>query len=291
MTETPSLPDPWSNLWESADDDETARIDRLESELGDISGSAREVRQLITRFEPCHFKCLHHFQQILRSIDSLEAAAAPELIGAAHPRHGPSASEGDPTGRSRSGREYIDSMRRWLGEGEEGGEPPETPAGGEMGGEVAGRTHDLLGPPDPTKEKLVRRLLDRLLWRFEERAEGWEQETELEHQIDRTDICHSSFPRNLELVLSGIGKMTPDPDFSGCGSVDEETAAELRSRYEALCAWIAGDTELAAGEPVERTPTKAWLVACLSKTIKEQCGLEGALDVAGLKAKPERDTP
>ncbi|MFG1691634.1 hypothetical protein ACGF5M_05730, partial [Gemmatimonadota bacterium] len=75
MTETPSIPDPWSNLSASPHDEETARIDRLEGELGDISESTRGVRQLITRFEPCHFKCLRHFEQILRSIDSLEAAA------------------------------------------------------------------------------------------------------------------------------------------------------------------------------------------------------------------------
>ncbi|MFG1690895.1 hypothetical protein ACGF5M_01860, partial [Gemmatimonadota bacterium] len=126
---------------------------------------------------------------------------------------------------------------------------------------------------------------------FEERVEGWEQETELEEQIDRTDICHSSFPRNLELVLSGIGKLTPEPGFSGCGSVEDETALELRSRYEALCAWIGGDSEMTAGVPVARTPTKVWLMASLAKTIKEQCSLEGALDVAGLMAKPTRELP
>jgi hypothetical protein len=306
MTETPSIPDPWSNLSASPHDDETDTIDRLEGELGEISESARGVRHLITRFEACHFKCLRHLEQILHSIDALEAAAAPEQIGAAHPRHGPSASEGDPSGRSTVGRHYIDSMRHWLGEGGEGAEPPEPDAAGELdretegeerrtegdlAGDLGGRVHGLLGESDPTKEKLVRRLIDRLLWRFEERVEGWEQECELDEQIDRTDICHSSFPRNLETVLSGIGKLKPDPDFSGCGSVDDETAAELRSRYEAMCAWIAGDSTLAAGLPVGPEPTKAWLVACLAKTIKEQCGLEGALDVAGLMAKPGVEPP
>ena len=149
MTETPSLPDPWSNLSASPHDEETARIDRLEGELGDISTGANEVRQLITRFEPCHFKCLRHLEQILRSIDALEPATEAEQIGAAHPRHGPSASEADPSGRSRIGRQYIAAVRHWLGEGDEGCEPPESPAAPELAGQI----HGLLGESDPTKEK------------------------------------------------------------------------------------------------------------------------------------------
>lgn len=112
MTETPSLPDPWSNLSASPHDGETADIDRLEGEVGDISEGAREVRQLITRFEPCHFKCVRHLDQILRSIDALEPAAEPEQIGASHPRHGPAASEADPSGRSRIGQRYLAGMRQ-----------------------------------------------------------------------------------------------------------------------------------------------------------------------------------
>jgi hypothetical protein len=161
-------------------------------------------------------------------------------------------------------------MRLWLGEVVVESEQ-------EAIGDLLVRICDLLGTPNPGKEKLVRRLMDRLLWRFEERAEGWEQETELEEQVDRTDICHSSFPRNLELVLSGIGKGEPERDFRGCGSVSDGTVAELDSWYGEMCAWLAGDDGPLAGSPMKRTPTRVWLATCLAKTIKEQCGLEGAL--------------
>ena len=46
-----------------------------------------------------------------------------------------------------------------------------------------------------------------------------EQLDQLQDQIERTDICHYSFPDNIERGIAGIGSLTPAKDFHGCGSI------------------------------------------------------------------------
>lgn len=47
---------PWSNIETSAQDTEIAEVNKLETTLGDIPPPVRKIRELITRFEVCHFK-------------------------------------------------------------------------------------------------------------------------------------------------------------------------------------------------------------------------------------------
>ncbi|GAJ07054.1 unnamed protein product, partial [marine sediment metagenome] len=48
--------DSWRNIIISKNDPEIIEINKLENELEVVSTSVREVRQLITKFEICHFK-------------------------------------------------------------------------------------------------------------------------------------------------------------------------------------------------------------------------------------------
>ncbi|GAJ13237.1 unnamed protein product, partial [marine sediment metagenome] len=57
--------DSWRNIIISKNDPEIIEINKLENELEVVSTSVREVRQLITKFEICHFKYAIHYDYIL----------------------------------------------------------------------------------------------------------------------------------------------------------------------------------------------------------------------------------
>ncbi len=46
----------WANVEVSPDDEEIAAIDRMEQALDNVPERVRQTRELITRFESCHFK-------------------------------------------------------------------------------------------------------------------------------------------------------------------------------------------------------------------------------------------
>ena len=63
----------WSNIQFSPQDPEIAKIDDLEKRIGELSYQANNIRELITRFEVCHFKYRQHIRKIRDSIISLNS--------------------------------------------------------------------------------------------------------------------------------------------------------------------------------------------------------------------------
>ncbi|MDP6627620.1 MAG: hypothetical protein QGG50_06940 [Methanopyri archaeon] len=106
----------WANTVVAPDDEEVAVIDRMEQNLGELPGDVVKIRELITRFEICHFKVQRHYRNILRSIAELRPVIDSDLIGAHHPRNVGDAWRKDTTGRSEVGMRYITALRSWLGE-------------------------------------------------------------------------------------------------------------------------------------------------------------------------------
>jgi len=47
----------------------------------------------------------------------------------------------------------------------------------------------------------------------------------LELQVLSVDICHYTFPENMDLVIQAIGRLEPSPSFQGCGSTNDELTA------------------------------------------------------------------
>jgi hypothetical protein len=266
----PDLP-PWSNVVLQPSDPEIEWIERLEQRAQPLPPDALAIRELITRFEICHFKAERHIQKILEAIGNMRLDFTPASIGKAHPKSGEAAWRGDKTGRSRQGRDFIWALQLWL-EDRMGSEDASRPVPLALAEEV----NRALGARDAWKNLLVAALVNRLLLR----PDGpplpagpqafWES-------IERTDICHYAFPSNLRLMLTCIGRLEPPADFPGCGSCGDAQRRLAREWFCKLCAWLRGQPEALEHDLGPRTPLRLWLAACLAKTLKEHAALQEAL--------------
>ena len=91
-----------------------SHIPAIERALGNLSEQIYKIRELITRFEVCHFKYPKHYRHITESIAILKSTVDIGKIGANHPRHGEKIINNDTTGRSQVGQQYISALRFWL---------------------------------------------------------------------------------------------------------------------------------------------------------------------------------
>jgi hypothetical protein len=252
--------DSWHNIIISKNDPEIIEINKLENEFEVVSTSVKAVRQLITKFEICHFKYTIHYDYILRSIEFLSPFVDPDSIGSSHPRKGPDSWKKNKTGHSRTAQIYIDALQLWLN--------PKSLTVFDSHIRVIqimeAHITELLNERNNEKEKLVELLIKRLLWRPMDR---------LQDQIERTDICHYTFPDNIERVLAGIGSLAPAEDFQGCGSYNSKIKREVSVWFLQLCMWINGEPGYLDRVLGKRNNAKIWLATCLAKTLKEQVSL------------------
>ena len=259
----------WRNIIISENNPEIIKINKLENELEVVSTSVGAVRQLITKFEICHFKYAIHYDYILRSIEFLSPFVNPDSIGSSHPRTGRDSWKKNKTGRSRTAQLYIDALQLWLN--------PKSLTGFDSHIRVIqimeAHVTKLLGERNKEKERLVELLIKRLLWRPIKRHNLGVQLDRLQGQIERTDICHYTFPDNIEQVLAGIGSLTPAKDFQGCGSYNNRIKRQVSVWFQQLCKWINGEPGYLDRVFSKRNNMKIWLAACLAKTLKEQVGL------------------
>jgi hypothetical protein len=263
----------WQNIEVSSDDPEIIAIDHIEQSIGNIPNEVYEVRELITRFEVCHFKYQRHFQNIIESIAALSPTVEVKRIGDNHPRNGKDAVKKDKTGRSLVGQHYISALSYWLDDVDITTDDPQK--------KISDRVISWLGDKNETKERLVRLLLARLLdpeGLLEEYVKGEELE-ELEYHVMATDICSYAFPSNFELVIKAIGSLKPVEDFDGCGTYNSEIKSFINSKFNELCHYIRDDLSSNDLNLGEKTPIKIWLVACLAKTFKEQIKLTDQLPI------------
>jgi hypothetical protein len=276
-----SIPYPlnaWSNIEVSGDDPEINRIGRLEKALCQLPGKVVAIRELITRFELCHFKYRQHIHIIKESISLLRPLTDPHKIGAVHISHGEKAVKKDITGRSRTGWRYVMALRNWLNDGSQVNDDAQLIDSSLEGEEIMdkGFIHDImkkLGNRNPEKERLVRLLISRMTWDWEpyERLKHEGENRELELQCCRIDTCHYAFPGNLDRLLEGIAELKPVRAFEGCGSSDPGIRTSLRKEFSFLETTLK--SILCEDQPDQQALTRAWLYACLLKTIKEQAGL------------------
>jgi hypothetical protein len=259
----------WINIEVSPDDQEIVAIDRMEQALGNVPKQIYKVRELITRFEVCHFKYQRHYQHIIESIAALHPTVDVDRIGSNHPRHGENAVKNDRTGRSLIGQQYISSLRFW---------PDNVPTSSDDSlKKMSQQVTAWLGEKNDTKERLVRQLVARLLYQsMEDYLRGGELE-ELEYHVMATDICNYSFPQNLEEVIQAIGKLKPVIDFEGCGTYNAEIKSFISIEFERLSKWLKEGTLDGDNKLGEKVPMKSWLVASLAKTMKAQIHLTDSL--------------
>lgn len=255
----------WSNIQISPQDPEITRINNLQKNLGELSDKINEIRELITRFEVCHFKYHQHLRNIKESINALEPNVDIHKIGINHIHHGESVLNNDTTGRSLIGQQYVWAMKVWLNENF-----PIEPSD-DYDKKFGRQIHEWLGDKNSDKTELVRLLLARLTWDWKSYGELQHggKFTDIELQAGRMDICHYAFPENLNLLIKGIGQMkaVEEREFEGCGSYNTDIKTYLEKEFLEL-----NDTLLSLKNKSGQNKNdliKAWLVACLAKTIKE----------------------
>ena len=264
----------WSNIEISSQDPEIIRIDQFEKKIGRLSGKVLQIRELITRLEACHFKYQDHLQKIRNSILKLEPQINPAIIGMNHPQKGENAWKGDKTGRSKTGQQYIHAIKKWLADESQ----TDDTAGDVYRTELMIKAW--LGEKNAEKTRLVRLLAARLKWdwkAYEELQQGGFYK-ELELQVCRMDICHYYFPANLNIMLQAIGVMKPVKAFEGCGSFNNDIKSFLEKEFSLLNKQLQSFMD--KGRSDKNEMIRAWLTACLAKTIKEQVHLTEP--VAGL---------
>jgi len=267
----------WSNIEISFKDPEIIEINKLEASLGKISGNIQNIRELITRFEVCHFKYKQHLEHIKDSILDLNPKVRTNQIGASHISKGIDAVSNDKTGRSILGQQYVNLLGKWLGNNYQ--ENPNYD-----NNELNDQIKKWLGDKNPEKEGLIRILTDRLIceWdKYEEYIKKGEHE-ELKFQVCRMDICHYAFPEHINSLLKGIGKMEQVNNFEGCGSFNIDIKTYVEKQYIILCDSLKRNFINKDSERNEKI--KFWLTACLTKTLKEQIGLKKSLpQLTGIK--------
>ena len=260
----------WSNIEISPQDFEIIEIDTFEETLGKISENVQKIRELITRFEVCHFKYQQHFKHIKDSILNLKPNVKPTQIGASHISKGKDVLNSDKTGRSILGQQYVNSLMKWLGDYSQENS-------NYFKNELNQQITKWLGDKNPDKERLVRLLVARLIWDWKS-YEEYQQRGEyknLEIQACRMDICHYAFPKHLDLLLQGIGRMEPIDNFEGCGSFNTDIKTYVEKQFSILCDYLKSNSNKKNSE--QNGKIKLWLIACLAKTLKEQVGLKNSL--------------
>ena len=162
------------------------------------------------------------------------------------------------------GQRYVTALTKWLGD--EG----LTGLFGDIDEELYQKIRQWLGKKDRVKERLVRLVLARMTWNWEQleaQQRGGRYE-DLEFQACRMDICHYQFPYNLDMLLQGIGQMKAPEDFEGCGSCHAGIKLVVKKEVESLENWLRS-----LNSPASDDRLKTWLVYCMAKTLKEQAGL------------------
>jgi len=261
----------WSNIEVLPDDPEIIQINSFEKTCQPIPPNVEKIRELITRFEVCHFKYEVHIRIIRDSILNLKPSVDPKIIGTNHIRHGEKSWKKDTTDRSLSGQRYVWALKRWIGD---------KPSLKGMDNKILDQQiFSWLGKKSNDKESLVLLLLARLTWDWKSYEElvGRKENKELEFQVCRVDICHYNFPKILDLLIQGIGELKPLKSFQGCGSFNSEIRIIIELEFSRLNELL--NSMLPALQTETNAMFKAWLISCLMKTMKEQVGLTQAIVV------------
>ena len=262
----------WSNIDFSPTDPEIIEIDKLENSIEIIPSNIQQIRELITRFEVCHFKYQQHFKNIKESVLNLQPTTDPSKIGSNHIQKGENGWKNDKTGRSLLGQQYLWTLNNWLADN------PQVKDSDFYNKELGQQVTKWLGDKNPIKERLVRLLIARLIWDWKsyERLRHGEENKELELQVCSIDVCHYTFPKNLNLLLRGVGELKPIEAFEGCGSFTSDIKIFVEKEFSILNDLLKSINSV--NQPDKYELVKTWLFACLAKTLKEQVGLTQLID-------------
>jgi len=267
----------WSNIEISPEDSEIVKINDFEKKLGKLPEKVNSIRELITRFEVCHFKYQLHLKKIKDSITELNSHVDLTKIGTNHIQHGENVLNKDSTGKSLIGQQYVWALKDWLNDN------GKNEISDKYDKKLGQQIQKCLGDNKPDKLRLVKLLLARLTWDWSslEKFQQGGKFKDIESQISRMDICHYAFPDNLNILLKGIGqlKAIEEERFEGCGSFNIKIRECLEKEFINLNSTVKSfniNNRLSKNDLI-----KTWLILCLAKTIKENIKL--VIPISGLE--------
>lgn len=259
----------WSNIQVPAPDSEIIKINDLEKKLGELPDKVLRIRELITRFEVCHFKYKQHLEKIKHSIAELIPDVDTTKIGTNHIQHGENVLNTDTTGKSFIGQQYIWALKEWLNDNSK------KEVSDKYDKKKGQQIRKWLDDKNPDKIRLVKLLLARLTWNWTsyEKIQHGGEFKDIEFQAGRMDICHYAFPNNLDLLVKGIGQMkaVEEKIFEGCGSFNAEIKAYLEKEFLDINNTLRSFQ--ISNDLSKKDLIKTWLMLCLAKTIKENLKL------------------
>lgn len=259
----------WSNIETSSQDPEIITINDVEKRLGKLPEQVKRIRDLITRFEVCHFKYQFHLRNIKASIAELTPIVDTTKIGRNHIQHGETVINTDTTGKSLIGQKYIWALKDWLNDS------CSNESSDKYDKKLGQQIQKWLGEKNPDKSRIVKLLLARLTWDWTslEKLQYGGKFKDIEYQACRVDICHYAFPNNLDILLKGIGQMkvVDENRFEGCGSFNTEVKTYLEKEFIDLNSTLKSFE--ATDGLTKKESIKAWLTLCLAKTIKENVNI------------------
>lgn len=267
----------WSNIQISPQDPEIIKINNLEKRLGKLPDKVNKIRELITRFEVCHFKYQQHLRNIKDSIIALEPNVDTNKIGINHIQYGVSVLNKDTTGKSLLGQQYVWAIKEWLNDN------PQNEKFDNYDEKLGQQIQKWLGDKNSDKTRLLKLLLARLTWDWNslEKLQHGGELKDIELQACKIDICHYAFPKNLNLLLEGIGQMKAvlESEFDGCGTYNTNLKAYLEKEVIDLNDTLRSLKINSSSN--KNTLIKVWLTACLAKTIKENINI--SMSIIGIE--------
>jgi hypothetical protein len=179
----------------------------------------------------------------------------------------------DKAGRSLLGQQYIWALVNWLAG------YPELNMMGHFNNEIYRNVSGWLGIKSPEKEKLVRIIVAKLThdWKSLKKFNQGSANKVLAYFASSMDIWQYTFPKMLDKLLQDIGKM----EFKICDlcektDIEKDDKTNIENEFAILCNLMnSGIVSNSNGFPVENNLIKIWLIASITKTLKDQTGLTG----------------
>jgi hypothetical protein len=229
------------------------------------------IHDVISKFQTSEFQ--RNNQNPAKSVSGPQSGRVDYRPEQDFSRNNENASRMDKTGRYLLGQQYVWALINWLAD------YPPLNLSGFFYNEIYTNVSTWLGNKSPQKEKLVRIVVAKLThdWKSLKKFNHYSKNKQLAYFAYSMEIWHYTFPKKLEKLLQDIGKMeakNSDPD--GSYTIDEEGKTNIENEFAILCNLMNSEKFSSSNGLTEKDELiKIWLIASITKALKEQTGLNG----------------
>jgi hypothetical protein len=181
----------------------------------------------------------------------------------------------DKAARSLLGQYYLWALVNWLAD------YPRLNITEHFNNETYRNVSGWLGNKSPEKEKLVRIIVAKLTydWKSLKKFNQGSVNKGLAYFANSVDIWQYAFPKMLDKLLQDIGRIEfkmydpyEKPD------IGKHEITNIENEFSIICKWIRLGNVSMCGSANINDLIKIWLIASITKTLKDQTGLTGLFD-------------